>query len=222
MHSIRTTLAAAALLLGPAIASAQLAPPAGYFSGATRAWTLHGCGSGIVGWDDVNHREIDGPAFCVDGIATLGHLAGGTADDLVLTFADPVRSAAAVAGGAVFGFNALSSDVAVSLGASCSGQASCTTAFGLHPLGGPPNTAGISMTFLSPLTTPGYDFATFDVLGMYYGAFEYLPGHDADLVGAQTYAGLSASAVPEPATLALTLGGLAVLGAGAWRRRTNG
>lgn len=215
--SYTAALAAAALAV-PAVTRAQssaLEPPAGYFAGLTRSWTLSGCATGTIGRDPDGVRPLYGQAFCVDGRATLGRTtSGGYQLLLAFTQASPPN---VVSAGNVYSLSPFSSDVSFTLGAACAAALPACSGGGTlvtdvpgyyHP----------EFFSIGYATSGAFDFATFAVGPVNYVTSTRVPTYPS-ATGEYTTARLTATLAPEPATLALTLGGLAVLGGAAAARR---
>lgn len=220
MRTVYTAAVAAALLAAPTAAWAD-APPAGYFADVFRSWTLDGCGTGYIGYDRTAGRYVSGPAFCASGLATFGRTAAGY--DMWIDLRTTTTAAAAAYGTTYVTDIAPNSYAAFTYAARC-GDGPCVTAEGLFPrtVGG---ASGLVVGFFNTYVggrDGGGDPSRVELRAVHLGATTYLAG---DPFPGTVYAStnLVVTAAPEPATLALTLGGLAVVaglvGAGARRHR---
>lgn len=202
MRSICTRIAAAALLAAPAVARGQVPGPPVYL-GAVTTLTAHGCGNAPNAYPAPPIMN----ALCLDGFISVGRIA--------LAPGNPSSTTA------VYYYNfAVSQSPAFTPtdllfnddGGYFSGYQSSLYFDAGHLIGA--HSEPVNVDFATPIpffSDPHvFEFVFRSPTAPPEGGF--WPGFDVRLTTAPT-------TTPEPATLALTLGGLAMLGAAAWRRR---
>lgn len=226
MRPICSAAALAAALAGtflvPAVTRAQVSygsPTALAFTSPTQTYNVSGCGSGPLSYVP-GAPEVR--VFCLAGTATLGVATTAAGANIYQAVLDFTGTRIGGFDGRFFFFNEPYLDLDVRQ----------------NGVGGPGMAA--YMGFGTPTDPTGhwttaYEFflgAPIEVFGVSAGGvtlgpdgeavLEYVPsdapGGGADYGRSLRFA-LTITETPEPATLALMLGGLAVLGAGAWRRR---
>lgn len=226
---MRSTWSAAALavclaasLADPAVTRAQpyspLTPVA--FTGFTRSYTVAGCGSGPL-----SYLGPSVPIFCLTGTATTGVATSASGTQFFQTVLD-------LTGTRLNGFAGTFYDIDYSgLNLDTSYRDPDGSVFmareGFRPAVDPTGRTTFGYIMFPPVDQPGLGGPGVAPDGFSLGStgeaqLGYVPAGAPG--GAFNYGhyfpfALTITETPEPATLALTLGGLAVLGAGAWRRR---
>lgn len=217
MHpSIRTVLTLATLAL-PAVAAAQAPPaapaaafPAGTFGDVAGQWRFRGCVDGVI--EPFASGGASGRAYCLSGIVTLGTAPGGTETHLWL--AANVAHAPSVE--QVFGEFG---DALYVTGSETS--PTCPVACAWSGLLIPGPLPGSHMAFREEFLPPDALPAWYQPTGVALKLSYTLVG-DPDAVIFLSDFVAPLSAVPEPATVLLVGAGLAAVGVGARRRRSQG